>query len=143
MDKITVEGARFCVHLGVTKEERVREQEIIVDFILFFNTQLSAQTEDISDTIDYYPVCQRIGELLKKQEYKLIETVAERIAQNILKSFKVRKILVRVRKQHALSFAQYAAVEIVREAEQPIKIATASSGVYSSRIKSNKSDTHE
>ena len=115
MDKIIVEQARFSLYLGVTEEERTQLQEVVVDLTLFCDTQRSAHTDNLKDTIDYYPLYQRIKKLLIEREYRLIETVAESIAKDLLQCQGVQKVSVCVKKPQALPYAAYAAVYIVRK----------------------------
>lgn len=114
MDKIMVKGAKFDVHIGVTEEERKIKQPIMVDITLFCNINPAASADDIAKTINYSHVCKQISTLLIK-EYNLIETVAERIAEEILVSFPVSTVEVCVKKPRALQIAEYTAVEIRRE----------------------------
>ena len=114
MDKIIIKGAKFDLHLGVTEEERKTKQQILVDVTLFFDITAASSTDDIEKSINYSHISRRINAILTK-EYKLIETVAEIIAQDILVAFPVNKIKICVKKPQALRIADYTAVEIVRE----------------------------
>ena len=117
MDKIVIKGAKFEVNIGVTDEERKTRQQILVDVTVFFDIAAAASTDDIEKSINYSQVCKKISGILQK-EYRLIETVAETIAQAILVSFPTNKVEICVKKPHALRIADYTAVEIVRERQK-------------------------
>ena len=114
MDKIIIKGAKFDLHLGVTEEERKTKQQILVDVTLFFDITAAVSMDDIEKSINYSHVSKRINTILAK-EYKLIETVAETIAQEILTAFPAHKVKICVKKPQALRIADHTAVEIVRE----------------------------
>lgn len=115
MDKIIIKNAKFRCNIGVSAKERSKKQEIIIDTELFFN--FKNMNDDIKNTINYSEVHSSIKKIVEKKEYKLIETLAEEIAKEILSNFKINKIVVKIKKPEALrkKNAGYAAVEITRK----------------------------
>lgn len=78
------------------EEERERGQLFAVDAELEFDFP---QRDDLSETIDYVSVIERIREVNEASSFQLIETFAQAIAKEILKNFRpVRRVCVRVRK---------------------------------------------
>ena len=114
MDKIIIKGAKYEVNIGVTAEERDAKQPLLIDIVLHYDLGGAASSDSIEETINYSKVCKSVAALLNK-EYKLIETVAEAVASEILLSYPVSKLEVMVRKPGALRIADYAAVQIMRE----------------------------
>lgn len=98
----------FSCNIGVSSEERRKKQKILIDAELFLNP---TYVKNLGETIDYRRVYNLIEKMAEK-EYKLIESLAQDIADEILKNFKVKEILIRVKKPSALKKASYAAVEI-------------------------------
>lgn len=121
MDKIIIKEAHFMCNLGVQKEERRKKQEIVVDVELFLNAKKMAlpffPSDDIKGTIDYSEAYNLIKENVGGKEYRLIEAMAENLANKILDNFPVKQVLVRIKKPKALASrnVKYAAVEIVRK----------------------------
>ena len=115
MDKIIVKNARYQCNVGVSVEERSVKQDILVDLVLFCDIKKAARSDSINDTVSYSQVNKRIKEITKNS-YKLLETIAEKIAKTVLNEFAVKKVLVRVKKPAALKNAAFAAVEIERNA---------------------------
>ena len=115
MDKIIVKNARYQCNVGVSVEERSVKQDILVELVLFCDIKKAARSDSISDTFSYSQVNKRIKEITQNS-YKLLETIAEKIAKAILTEFAVKKVLVRVKKPAALKNAAFAAVEIERNA---------------------------
>ena len=56
------------------------------------------EQQNISQTIDYFAVCQRLLTFGEKQTWKLIETLAGEIASLILQEFKPDSVRVEVKK---------------------------------------------
>jgi len=117
MDKIIIHDARFLCTIGVSARERKKKQEVFVDVTLFITTGRVAQTDNIENTVSYSEVYASIANVVESREYKLIETMAEYIAKDILHTFPVEKILVRLKKPMALANrnVKYVAIEIMRE----------------------------
>jgi dihydroneopterin aldolase len=83
-------------HHGVYEDERERGQLFALDAEIEFDFP---RRDELSETIDYSRVIERIRELNETQTFRLIETFAQAIAEEILKDFRqVRRVRVRVRK---------------------------------------------
>lgn len=77
-------------------EERERDQLFSVDAEIEFDFP---HRDDLSETIDYVSVVERIREVNETSSFRLIETFAQAIAQEILKSFRqAHRVSVRVKK---------------------------------------------
>lgn len=116
MDKIIIKEAKFSCNIGVAKKERGKKQEIFIDAEIFFNAKKPGKTDKIGDTLNYSEIYDLMKKTAEDKEYKLIEAMAENIAEEILGSFSVNSALVRVKKPSALADrnVKYAAVEIMR-----------------------------
>lgn len=112
MDKIIVRDAVFFCNIGVSPKERSRKQKIFADIEVFFDTRKAAQKDDLKFTINYSDVFSLVKNIAEKKEYRLIETLANKIAEGILDKFDAKKVNVGVRK--ALPNFK-PAVEIARE----------------------------
>lgn len=116
MDKITIGGASFFCNLGVTEEEFKKKQEIIVDIELYVNAKKAAKTDSIKEAVDYSEIHKSVKEIAESGKCHLIETLAESIANGILKKFKVNEVIVRIKKPGALADrnVRYASIDISR-----------------------------
>lgn len=116
VDKITIGGAGIFCNLGVTERERRKKQEILVDIELYADTKKAAKTGKLKDTVNYSEVHKLAKEIAESGKYHLIESLAESIANCILKKFKVSEVLVRIKKPRALAGrnVQYSSIEIIR-----------------------------
>jgi len=118
MDKIIVKGLKIFAYHGVNEEEKINGQNFILDIMIFLNIKKNVKNDDINSTVSYSKLVKFVtGEILK-EKYNLIETVTEKLAEEILKEFKsIKKIKILLKKPEApMSYdLEYAAVEITRK----------------------------
>ena len=73
-----------------------------------------ARTDALEDTVDYRAIKKRILHLVEESRFRLIEALAQSIADECLRDERVEQVEVVVEKPGALRFARTAGVEIVR-----------------------------
>ena len=98
MDKLIIKDIEFIGHCGVTEEERGVGQRISADIEVALDISKAAVSDRLEDTVDYVDICNKVVSTGRKEEYHLLETLAERICEKILKSYKVLEVVVRLRK---------------------------------------------
>ena len=116
MDKIILKELAFNCRLGVSASERQDPQRILVDVELFADLGDAAARDDLAASVDYEEVYSEIQKVVTGREYKLVETVTEKIAQRLLEGFALDSVLVSVKKLAPLGPGgmKYAAVEMTR-----------------------------
>lgn len=81
---------------GVRDDEREHGQPFAIDTEIEFDFP---DRDDLSETVDYVGVIEKIREVNEKSSFRLIETFAQAIAEEILKNFRqARRVAVRVKK---------------------------------------------
>ncbi|WP_258360295.1 dihydroneopterin aldolase [Moorella sulfitireducens (nom. illeg.)] len=120
-DKIILDGLAFYAYHGCQPAEAELGQPFIVDVELYLDLAPAGQADDLQATVNYDTVYQLIREIVTGQRYKLLEALAESVAQKILTCFPVEEVLVRVKKPRAPlpGTFNYAAVEIRRSRKGP------------------------
>ena len=106
----------FCNH-GVYKEENVLGQKFLVDVVIYTDNRMAGLSDRLEGSINYGEVCRLIENIMKQQNDKLIERVAERIASGILRKYSpVDSVDVEVKKPWApvMRHIEYASVKIHR-----------------------------
>lgn len=102
MDKINIKGLEIFAHHGVYREETVLGQKFIVDVSMHVSTRAAGRSDDLDKSVNYGLVCNDIQDIMKNKNYKLIEAVAEEIADTILLKYDdVRGVDVTVKKPWA------------------------------------------
>ncbi len=76
----------------------------------------AAQTDDIAATVDYFEVVQRVEMIVAARPRKLLETLAEEIASDLLKTFpNIKKLTLEIKK-FILPATRHVSVQIERSA---------------------------
>ncbi|MFJ6678245.1 dihydroneopterin aldolase [Microbacterium sp. NPDC091382] len=83
-DEIAITGIRATGFHGVYEHERRDGQEFVADLTLSLSLARAAATDDVTDTVHYGEVAERVAAILAGDPVDLIETVAERIATAVL-----------------------------------------------------------
>ncbi len=116
-DKILLTGIEIFGHHGCSEEEQQRGQVFITDIELGLDLSKAGKSDEISDTVDYAAVMEEIKKIVGGKPRKLIETVAEEIAETLLQNFPLlENVKVKIRKPSAelIGIFEHAAVEIFR-----------------------------
>lgn len=100
-DRITLIGLRVRGRHGVHDHERRSGQEFVVDATVWLDLGAAADTDELSATLDYSALAQRAATIVAGEPCNLIETVAARIADDVLTDQRVHTVEVTVHKPHA------------------------------------------
>lgn len=98
MDKIIFEKMQFYAYHGVFEEEKKLGQKFEVDVELFLNLEKAGQSDCIEDTVNYAEVYYAVNELVTGPKKKLLESLAQSIADQLLERFPIEEVIIRVRK---------------------------------------------
>ena len=121
MDRIRLKNLIFYAHHGFYEAERELGQKFEIDIEVECDLQAPAHEDDLKQTIDYRRIYQIAKQTFEDYKFKLIETVAEKIAGEVLTMPGIATILIRVRKPHVPlnGLLDYVEVEIFRENNKP------------------------
>jgi 7,8-dihydroneopterin aldolase/epimerase/oxygenase len=117
MDKIILNKMAFYGYHGVFPEETRLGQRFIVDMIVETSLEKAGKTDNLEDSINYGELYQVCKEIVEGKPYKLVEAVAEKIAEATLERFEgISQATVRVIKPDPPIPGHYesVAVEITR-----------------------------
>jgi dihydroneopterin aldolase len=112
-DVIIIHDLEVRCHVGVSEAERAHPQRLLLTLEMGADTRPAAVADDLSLTIDYFAVCQRLLTLGEGRHWRLIETLAEEIAGWVLHDFGPGWVAVEVKK-FIIPEAGYVAVRIRR-----------------------------
>jgi len=113
-DKIVLKNMVFYGYHGAFAVEQELGQKFAVDLEVYTDLQnLHDDTELSFNYVDAYTI---IKEIAEEQEFNLVESLAEAIADQILSAYDVEKVVVRVRKSQVPvgGYVDYLEVEIER-----------------------------
>ncbi len=117
LDIVFIEKLKIPATIGVWEWERRIKQNLIFDLELGCDIRLSADRDNIDDAISYKEVAMRVGEFIADSKFKLLETVAENVAQLLINEFSITWCRVRVSKPRAVEKADNVGIIIERMAK--------------------------
>ena len=115
---IKIRKATFYGYHGVRSEEQSVGGKFEADVDIYTDFGKAAKDDSLSETIDYHKVYSFVYHLALVQKYYLIEALAMKIADELLKEFKgIQKVAVRVRKNNPPvgGVVDHVEVEVVKE----------------------------
>jgi len=114
MDIVFISQLEVRTVIGVFDWEREIKQKLVFDLELGTDISQAAATDDLKDTLDYKAISHAVHDLVEQSDYQLVETVAEKVAEMILKDFPVQWLSLTLNKPGAVSVAQSVGVKIER-----------------------------
>ncbi len=98
---IRIKKATFYGYHGVRSEEQSVGGKFEADVDIYTDFSIAAKKDSLADTIDYHKVYKFLYRMALEQKYYLIESLAMRIADELLISFQsINKVAVRIRKNN-------------------------------------------
>lgn len=118
MDRICIENLEIYARHGVYLEENKLGQKFIVCAKLFMDIIKATEQDNLMQSVNYGEVCHFIKEFMEQHTFRLIETVADVLAREILLKFPlVQCIELEIKKPNApimLPF-EYVSVSVKRQ----------------------------
>lgn len=128
LDQIALTGLTVFGRHGVYDHERENGQEFTIDLRLQIPLDDAAASDDVTDTVHYGELAEKVAAIVAGEPVNLIETLASRIADMALEDRRVHFVSVTVHKPHApipLTFADVAVTVNRGRTPQTLQEATA------------------
>ncbi|MBW0118932.1 dihydroneopterin aldolase [Pseudonocardia abyssalis] len=120
-DRIELRGLRVRGHHGVFEHERRDGQDFVVDITVWMDLAPAAASDDLTDTLHYGELAQRAAEIVGGEPCDLIETVAGRIAADVLTDARVQEVEVVLHKPQAPIPLEFVDVAVVARRTRPAR----------------------
>ncbi len=123
-DRVFLDGMVFYGYHGVNPEEQTLGQRFVVDLWVEFDLQQAGRSDALDDTVNYSRLFEVVRGVVEGPPRKLLEAVAEEIAQGILSAFPVTEVGVTLRKPGVAikgSIMAAAGVEMTRRRDESLK----------------------
>jgi len=114
MDKVFIDGLEIETIIGIYDWEREVKQIVRLDLEMAWDNKPAAQSEDIEKALNYKAVCDRLIEFIEGSQFLLVETMAENLADILIKEFHVPWLKLKLTKPTAIPQAQGVGVMIER-----------------------------
>ena len=124
-DRIEVRGLRVRGHHGVLDAERRDGQDFLIDAVLAVDTRPAAAADDLSLTVDYAGLSERLAAIVAGEPVRLIETLAERLARACLAEPAVRQARITVHKPDAPMGRPFGDISVTIRRERAVGVVIA------------------
>ena len=113
-DRVFIAGLRVDTVIGVYDWEREIRQTVVIDLEMACDCALAAEADSVDDTLDYKAIGKRIIAFVERSEFRLVETLAHRLAQTLAAEFGIGWLHLKVDKEGALRGARGVGVIVER-----------------------------
>lgn len=114
MDIVFITDLDIETVIGIYDWEREIKQTVRLNIEMNADVARAALTDQIDDTLDYKAVAKRLIGFVEASEFGLVETLAERCAEIILKEFPVQWVRFRLDKLGAVTGSRSVGIQIER-----------------------------
>jgi dihydroneopterin aldolase len=113
-DRIFLHGLTAECIIGFIDWERRVKQTVVLDLELPVDCRRASLSDEVADTLDYKKVAKRVLSFVQASEFKLVETLAHRVALLILEEFSLEWVRVALNKPGAIRNSRDVGVVIER-----------------------------
>ncbi len=113
-DRIFLRGLTAECVIGFIDWERRVKQTVVVDLEMPVDCARASASDEVADTVDYKRVAKRVLAYIEASEFKLVETLAQRLAVLLLEEFALEWVRLSVNKPGAIRNSRDVGVSIER-----------------------------
>jgi dihydroneopterin aldolase len=113
-DRIFLHGLTAECIIGFIDWERRVKQTVVLDIELPVDCRHASASDEVADTLDYKKVAKSVLAFVAASEFKLVETLAHRVALLILAEFQVEWVRISLNKPGAIRNSRDVGVVIER-----------------------------
>lgn len=114
MDVVRIKGLKVETIVGVHEWERRLPRPVVIDLELATDAARAARSDRLGDAVDYHAVAQAVSECVAAARPQLIETLAQQVADRLIKDFGVTWLRLELHKPGAVPGASDVSVAIER-----------------------------
>ncbi|MGD9590889.1 MAG: dihydroneopterin aldolase [Candidatus Berkiella sp.] len=114
MDKIIISGLKFTTVIGVLDWEKQTPQNIYLDLELATDAKKVAIEDKLTHALDYTLIVAHLNNYIQNNHHELIETLVEKLAQEILNHFNTPWVALTLHKPGAVLHAKDVAIRVER-----------------------------
>lgn len=113
-DRIFLRGLRVDCIIGFIEWERQLRQTLEIDLEFPVDCARAAEHDDVADSTDYKSVAKRVLQFVGESEFRLVETLAHRLATLLIAEFELDWLRITINKPGAIRHSRDVGVSILR-----------------------------
>lgn len=119
LDRIFIKDLLVRGIVGINPEERVNQQDILVNATFWFDTRKPSRSEDIADTVNYRTIAKGMIAHIESGEPLLVERLTAELVQICFEiDPRIEAVELTVEKPGAIRFAQSVGLTIYRTRDE-------------------------
>lgn len=115
-DIVYIQGLQVAARIGVFKWEQCIEQKLMIDLEMTYSIEPAASTDQLEDALNYAAVSECVVDFAKQHHFRLIETFAQRLVDELIQHFDLGHVKLKLAKPGAIPAATAVGVIIERTA---------------------------
>jgi 7,8-dihydroneopterin aldolase/epimerase/oxygenase len=113
-DRIFLRGLTTECIIGFIDWERQVKQKLVIDLEMPCDCAHAAASDEVQDTLNYKSVAKRVLAWVEASDFKLLETLAQRLAELLISEFELAWIRISINKPGAIRHSRDVGVSIER-----------------------------
>ena len=113
--KILISDLTLLISIGIHDFERNKKQEVKFNINIDINPSLFPIEDKLNSIVNYETVVKIITKLTKNKHYKLLETLAEDIFDQLFKNINIQKIKLKIEKTQIIKNTSSVGIEITKK----------------------------
>ena len=112
---IFIKGLVLKAYIGIYSDEKINKQRIRFNVSISAKDNIKKENNDISQFVSYEDIINKIKKVLSLGHILLLETMADKIADECLKNKKISLIKIRIEKLDIFKDAESVGIKIIRK----------------------------
>ncbi len=112
--RIFIRGLVLDIVIGVHAHEQVRTQQVAIDVDLYLAPVPPPSRDALEEVLNYEEVREAVRQIALRERFKLLESLAERVAAECLANFGVTGVRVGIEKLEIFEDAKGVGFELIR-----------------------------
>lgn len=112
---IKIKNLRLKTFLGIYDWEKTFDRNIVINARIESYSELSCETDNIKDTIDYDHLTNKIKNFVKNNKFNLIEALARSLINMIMEDIRIKKCKLEIDKIGAVEDVESFSVTLKQE----------------------------
>ncbi len=112
MALIRIQDLNVRALIGAHSWERTNRQDLVVNITIEYDASKASKSDQLKDALDYDALTNQVVRTIERSRYQLLEKLAFKLLEGIMKDRRILSAVVRLDKPHAIAAAKCVSFEI-------------------------------
>lgn len=115
---IRVKNLRLRTFIGFNPEEKVKQQDVIINIEIEYKLNFAVLNDDVSEALNYKTITKKVIHLVENGKFLLLEKLVSDVLQVCSDHPSIQSARVTIDKPHALRFADSVSLTMAYQSEK-------------------------